>query len=125
MVAPIFAAIAGAIASIGVATLVRYGFWMVISYFVYDVANDLSDANKISTQQEAERNEKADKVAEELHEDGTLSDEEYLDYLGESGSAKEEEKGGVLDQIARSFGLTKETLIWVVVGIILFSLLKG
>ena len=125
MVAPIFAAIAGAIASVGVATLVRYGFWMVISYFVYDVANDLSDANKISTQQEAERNKKADEVAKKLHEDRTLSDEEYLDYLDESGSAKEEEKGGVLDQIARSFGLTKETLIWVVVGIILFSLLKG
>ena len=121
MVAPIFAAIAGAIASVGVATLVRYGFWMVISYFVYDVANDLSDAHKISTQQEAERNEKADKVAEELHEDGTLSDEEYLNYL----DAKEEEKGSMLDQIARSFGLTKETLIWVVVGILAFSLLKG
>jgi len=125
MVAPIFAAIAGAIASIGIATLVRYGFWMVISYFVYDVANDLSDANKISVEDEVRRNEEADETADGLVEDGTWTEEEHLEYQRESDDAKDEEKGSMLDQIARSFGLTKETLIWVIVGIILFSLLKG
>jgi len=125
MVAPIFVAIAGAIGSIGVHTLLRYGFWMVISYFVYDVANDLSDAHKISTQQEAKRDEEADETAKGLVADGTWSKEDYLAYIRESDDAKEKEKGSMLDQIARSFGLTKETLIWVVVGIILFSLLKG
>lgn len=125
MVAPIFAAIAGAIASIGIATLVRYGFWMVISYFVYDIANDISDAHKISTTQEAKRDEEADETAKGLVEDGTWSKEDYLAYIAETEAAKGEEKGSMLDQIARSFGLTKETLIWVIVGILVFSLLKG
>jgi hypothetical protein len=125
MVAPIFAAIAGAIASIGVATLVRYGFWMVITYFVYDIANDLSDAHKINTTQEAERDGEADDTAKGLLEDGTWTKEEYLAYIKESSDAKEEENGSMLDQLARSFGLTKQTLIWIIVGILAFSLLKG
>jgi len=125
MVAPIFAAIAGAIASVGVVTLFKYGFVMLISYFVYDVANDMSAAHKISVEDEARRNKAADDAAKDLVADGTWTTEEYLAYLKELEDAEEEEKGSMLDQIARSFGLTKETLIWVVVGIILFSLLKG
>lgn len=125
MVLPVFAAIASVIAEVGIGTLIRYGFWSMISYFVYDVANDISSSYKISTEAEASRDKKADEVAENLVEDGTWTREQYLTYLGESDEIKKEEKGDVFDQISRSLGITKKTLIWVIVGIIAFSMLKG
>jgi len=125
MVLPVFAAIASVIAEIGIGTLIRYGFWSMISYFVYDVANDISSSYKISAEAEASRDKKADEVAENLVEDGTWTREQYLTYLGESDEIKKEEKGDIFDQISRSLGITKKTLIWVIVGIIAFSMLKG
>jgi hypothetical protein len=113
------------ISTIGIGTLAAYGFWITIAYFIWDPLNDLTDAYKISTSEEARRNKAAEEAAAALVSDGTWTQEEYLAYIAETEAAKEEEKGSMLDQIARSFGLTKQTLIWVVVGIILFSLLKG
>lgn len=121
----IFAAIGSAIATVGIGTLVAYGFWCTISYLVYDIGKDYIEYKTISEKTEAERDKLIDGYITDSLADGTMTKEEALEYYDEIRDAKEEEKGSIFDQLSRLLGLDKNTLIWVIVGIIIFTLLKG
>jgi len=121
----IIGTIASGLSLATVGTMIWYGFLMLISYKSVDVVGDFVHTYTISKEAELERNKRIDDAVEDMCDEKNLSAEERFKIYNEIENARKGEKGDIFDQISRSLGITKETLIWVIVGILAFSMLKG